>query len=86
MAFLASVHLKTLRKLKSHLMHSWIHYKIFFADVVLNYFSTALGPALTDAAALGWSNFMDLMIEVVKETVERNYEQMKNAALYKLYY
>ena len=54
--------------------------------MVLNYFSTALGPALTDAAALGWSNLMDLMIEVVKETVERNYEQMKNAALYKLYY
>ena len=54
--------------------------------MVLNYFSTALGSALTDAAALGWSNFMDLMIEVVKETVERNYEQMKNAALYKLYY
>ena len=65
-------------------MHSWIHYKIFFADVVLNYFSTALGPALTDAAALGWSNLMDLMIEVVKETVERNYEQMKNAALYRV--
>ena len=63
------------------MMHSWIHYKIFFADVVLNYFSTALGPALTDAAALGWSNLMDLMIEVVKETVERNYKILRNTIL-----
>ena len=39
-------------------------------DVVLDYFSTALGPALTEEAGLGWSNFMDLMIEVVKETVK----------------
>ena len=38
------------------------------AEVVLKYFTNALGSALTPEAATGWTNFLDLMIEVVKET------------------
>ena len=39
-----------------------------FSEVVLKYFTNALGPALTSDAATGWTNFLDLMIEVVSET------------------
>ena len=36
----------------------------------MEYFTNALGPALTHEAAVGWTNFLDLMIEVVKETAK----------------
>ena len=42
--------------------------------MVLEYFTTALGPALTPEAGVGWSNFMDLMIEVVRDTAKGQYE------------
>ena len=38
--------------------------------VVLEYFTTALGDALTPEAGQGWANFMDLCIEVVTETAK----------------
>ena len=40
------------------------------SGVVLEYFSTALGDALTPEAGQAWAKFMDLMIEVVTETGE----------------
>ena len=41
-----------------------------FEGVVLNYFTTALGPALTEEAGVGWTKFLDLMIEVVRDTAK----------------
>ena len=34
----------------------------------MEYFTNALGPALTPEAGVGWTNFLDLMIEVVRDT------------------
>ena len=36
--------------------------------VVQKYFTNAFGPALSPEATTGWSNFLDLMIEVVTDT------------------
>ena len=44
--------------------------KNYLQGVVLDYFTTALGDALTPEAGEGWSNFMDLCIEVVTETAK----------------
>ena len=41
---------------------------VIIKGVVLEYFTTALGDALTPEAGQGWANFMDFCIEVVKET------------------
>ena len=38
--------------------------------VILEYFTNALGPALTAEAAVGWTKFLDLMIEVVTDTAK----------------
>ena len=38
--------------------------------MVLEYFTTALGDALTPEAAQAWAKFLDLMIEVVTEAAE----------------
>ena len=49
--------------------------------VVLEYFTTALGDALTPEAGQGWANFMDLCIEVVTETAKgkiRNKQKSEN--------
>ena len=56
---------------------SWItNISNLFPDVVLKYFTDALGPALTPEAATGWTNFLDLMIEVVRETARgKNVQQ-----------
>ena len=42
-----------------------------FVVVFLEYFTSALGPALTEEAATGWTNLLDLMIEVVRDTAKR---------------
>ena len=42
-----------------------------FVVVFLEYFTNALGPALTEEAATGWTNLLDLMIEVVRDTAKR---------------
>ena len=38
--------------------------------MILEYFTNALGPALTAEAAVGWTKFLDLMIEVVTDTAK----------------
>ena len=38
--------------------------------VALEYFTTALGDALTPEAGQAWAKFMDLMIEVVTDTAK----------------
>ena len=38
--------------------------------VALEYFTTALGDALTPEAGQAWAKFLDLMIEVATETAE----------------
>lgn len=58
---------------------------VIIKGVVLNYFSGALGDALTQEAATGWSNFMDLMIEVVRDTAKED-ETYKKAVLTKQNY
>ena len=40
------------------------------SGVVLEYFTTALGDALTPEAGQAWAKFMDLMIEVVTDTAK----------------
>ena len=58
---------------------------VIIKGVVLNYFSGALGDALTQEAGTGWSNFMDLMIEVVRDTAKED-ETYKKAVLTKQNY
>ena len=38
--------------------------------MVLEYFTTALGDALTPEAGQAWAKFIDLMIEVVTDTAK----------------
>ena len=48
-----------------------ISFAICYATgVILEYFTNALGPALTAEAAVGWTKFLDLMIEVVTDTAK----------------
>ena len=47
----------------------------------MEYFTTALGDALTPEAGQGWAKFMDLCIEVVTETAKgkiRNKQKSEN--------
>ena len=53
----------------------WFWFLKFIKGVVLEYFTNALGPALTHEAAVGWTNFLDLMIEVVKETAKGDWSK-----------
>ena len=47
-----------------------MHIICYATGVILEYFTNALGPALTAEAAVGWTKFLDLMIEVVTDTAK----------------